>query len=78
MHSFKKTAEKYLGSKFSYNELREIGILNMPVYLSYANDNQNELTLPDLDMKSHLKSAMSMTVHLSCSHMKARLWAALL
>ncbi len=51
MALFDETAAERLGDKLTGAELEEVGVLDTPEYLPYADEDQNEMTFPDLDDK---------------------------
>ncbi len=49
MITFNDTAEERLGGKLTRTELEEVSIPDTPEYIPYADEDQNEMTFPDLD-----------------------------
>ncbi len=47
--TFSETAEGHLGARVAGTELEEVGIPDTPEYVPYADEDQNEMTFPDLD-----------------------------
>ncbi len=48
MITFKKNAEEHLGTKLTHSELEEVSP-SMPVFVLYADKNQNQKIFPNLD-----------------------------
>ncbi len=49
MAMFSDTAEERLGAKLTHTKLEEVGIPDILEYVAYADEDQNEMTFPDLD-----------------------------
>ncbi len=49
MVTFRKTAEKRLGTKLTCAKLEEVGIPDTPEYLPYSDEDQDDTMLSDLD-----------------------------
>ncbi len=46
---FDETAKEHLGDKLTRADLEEVGVLDTPEYLPYVDEDQKEMTFPDLD-----------------------------
>ncbi len=49
MITFNETTAEQLGGKLTRAELEEVGIPDIPEYLPYTDEDQNEMMFPDLD-----------------------------
>ncbi len=64
MLTFREGVEERLGKKLTRDKLEEVGIPDTPVYLPYADEDQNESTFPDLDEEVTPRLGMSTCTHL--------------
>ncbi len=49
MGTFRETAEECQGAKLTHAELKEVGVPDTLEYVPYADEDQNDMTFPDLD-----------------------------